>query len=106
MWSRNKYSGPGGGLYTGPGGGASSGPGGGLYTGPGGGLYTGPGGGLYTGPGGGLYTGPGGGALRCLSTVGGSAVVDAPSIEFCCLQAADKISIKSTVRTKTNFFIS
>ena len=29
------------------------------YTGPGGGMYTGPGGGMYTGPGGGLYTGPG-----------------------------------------------
>ena len=41
-WSRDRYTGPGGGLYTGPGGG--------LYTGPGGGLYTGPGGGLYTGP--------------------------------------------------------
>lgn len=50
MWTRNRYTGPGGGLYTGPGGG--------LYTGPGGGLYTGPGGGLYTGPSGGLYTGP------------------------------------------------
>ena len=42
-WSRDQYTGPGGGMYTGPGGG--------LYTGPGGGLYTGPGGGLYTGPG-------------------------------------------------------
>ena len=42
-WSRDQYTGPGGGLYTGPGGG--------MYTGPGGGLYTGPGGGLYTGPG-------------------------------------------------------
>ena len=29
------------------------------YTGPGGGMYTGPGGGMYTGPGVGLYTGPG-----------------------------------------------
>ena len=57
MWSRNKYSGPGGGLYTGPGGGLYTGPGGGASSDPGGGLYTGPGGGLYTGPGGGLYTG-------------------------------------------------
>jgi len=41
-WSRDSYTGPGGGLYTGPGGG--------LYTGSGGGLYTGSGGGLYAGP--------------------------------------------------------
>ena len=60
-WSRDQYTGPGGGMYTGPGGGMYTGPGGGMYTGPGGGMYTGPGGGLYTGPGGGLYTGPGGG---------------------------------------------
>ena len=62
MWTRNMYTGPGGGAYTGPGGGMYTGPGGGAYTGPGGGMYTGPGGGAYTGPGGGLYTGPGGGA--------------------------------------------
>ncbi len=57
IWTRDRYSGPGGGLYVGPGGGLYTGPGGGLYTGPGGGLSTGPGGGLYSGPGGGLYTG-------------------------------------------------
>lgn len=57
-WSRDQYTGPGGGLSTGPGGGMSTGPGGGLSTGPGGGLSTGPGGGLSTGPGGGMYTGP------------------------------------------------
>ena len=45
-------------------------------------------------------------AKMSAQAVGGSAVVDASSAEFCCPQAADKISIKSTVRTKTNFFIS
>ena len=33
-WSRDQYTGPGGGAYTGPGGGAYTGPGGGAYTGP------------------------------------------------------------------------
>ncbi len=32
MWSRNRYTGPGGGLYTGPGGG--------LYTGPDSNIYS------------------------------------------------------------------
>lgn len=57
-WSRDRYTGPGGGLYAGPGGGLDRFSGGGANQFNGGGLDRFNGGGLDPSPGGGLYEGP------------------------------------------------